>query len=271
MFVFILSFVYIIFTMKISRKFPIVCLITMLLFQSCGSYRIFTGTIQHDASGRNDIIKSRELKSYLESRSQIKFVLRTPSGFDNFSEEEKTEWKEVFSQIEKKLIIKGHTVKDRVLLDLLIEKGDMSLADVGKAINTDIIIELINIDFDIPNEVKSFYIKEKGIKTNFSIWNNINFVDCRIAMMECRITLVEIGNVGGIFKFYISGCDAENNFYVRLYEDWSGDLNPEKESYIGWNSGNVTFKSLTHTYNMNNISRNKAIEKLVDALLDNLK
>ena len=257
--------------MKNSRNYSFVLFITIILFQSCGSYRIFTGTIQHDASGRNDIIKSQELETYLESRSQIKFVLRTPPGFDNFSEDEKTEWNEVFSQIEKDLIIRGHTVKDRVLLDLLLEKGDMSLTEVGKAINTDIIIELINIDFDIPNEVKSFYIKEKGIETNFSIWNNIDFVDCRIAMMECRITLVEVGNVGGIFQFYISGCDAGSDFYVRMYEDWSGELNPEKESYIGWNYGNVTYKSLTHTYNMNDISRNKAIEKLVDALLDNLK
>lgn len=242
----------------------------LILFQSCGSYKIYTGTIKVDASKNNEVVKSAEMKAYLESRDKIKFVLRTPSGFENYSEDEQIELNEIFGEVEKELIKNGHIVKDRVLLDLMLDKGDMSLSEVGKTISTDIIIEIIDIAFDIPNPIKDFQIKEKGVNSNFDSFNNIDFIDCRLAMLQCRITLVDEGNVGGIFSFYISGCDKTNDFYIKVYEEYSGTLNPEKESFVGWNYGNVSFKSLTHTYDMNEMSRQKAIEKLVKVLLSQL-
>lgn len=253
--------------MKESFLNPILLVLLILVLGSCGSYRILTGNIQNDAAKKNDVIKSNELKSYLATREKIKFVLRTPPGFNSFTEDEQIEWNQVFGQIEKELILQGHVVKDRVLLDQLLEKGDMSLTQVGKAMNTDIIIELINIEFDIPNQVTNFFIKEKRLNTNFSSWDNIDFVDCRMAMMECRITLVEVGNVGGIFKFYVSGCDTGNDFYIKLYEHYGGELDQNREAYVGWSYDNVSYKSLTHTYNMNEMSQNKAIERLVASLL----
>ncbi len=246
-------------------------IILTVLFQSCGSYKTFTGTVQHDASKNNEVTKSIEFKSYLESRDKIRFVLRSPEGFNSFPENEQKEMNETFSQIEKELILNGHIVKDRFLLELLLDKGDMSLQQVGKAINTDIIIEIIDIDFNVPNHIKNFSIKEKGINTNFDNWNNIEYIDCRIATLQCRVTLVEVGNVGGIFNFYISGCDKGNDFYINAYEQWSGDLDNSKETSVGWNYGNVSFKTLTHTYDINKMSRQKAIERLVKVLLKELE
>ena len=246
-------------------------IILTALFQSCGSYKTFTGTVQHDASKNNEVTKSIEFKSYLESRDKIRFVLRSPEGFNSFPENEQKEMNETFSQIEKELILNGHIVKDRFLLELLLDKGDMSLQQVGKAINTDIIIEIIDIDFNVPNHIKNFSIKEKGINTNFDNWNNIEYIDCRIATLQCRVTLVEVGNVGGIFNFYISGCDKGNDFYINAYEQWSGDLDNSKETSVGWNYGNVSFKTLTHTYDINKMSRQKAIERLVKVLLKELE
>lgn len=243
---------------------------SVLIFYSCGSYTTLTGNVKYNASEKNEIIKSNELKSYLESKSTIKFVLRTPEGYSNYSEEDQIKMNNIFGQIEKELIKNGHIVKDRVLLDLLLEKGDMSITEVGKAINTDIIIEVINIEFDIPNHIKEFRIKEKNINANFDSWSNIDYVDCKLSMLECRITLVEVGNVGGIFKFFVSGCDKGNDFYIHTYQMYSGQLDPDKESYVGWNYGNVTYKSLTNTYGLNDLSRSKAIAKLVKLLLKEL-
>ncbi len=149
-----------------------VLIIISFLLQSCGTYKTFTGTVKYDASRNNEVIKSVEFKSYLESRDKIKFVLRSPEGFTSFPKDEQKKMNEIFSQIEKELILNGHIVKDRFLLELLLDKGDMSLQQVGKAIDTDIIIEIIDIDFNIPNHIKSFSIKEKGINTNFDNWNN---------------------------------------------------------------------------------------------------
>ncbi len=245
--------------------------ISILIFlSSCGTYKTFTGNIQYDASKQNDVTKSGELYSYLESKEQVRFVLRSPKGYESFSEEEQIKWNNLFAHVEKELIVKGHIVKDRVLLELLLEKGDMSVIDVGKAIDTDIIIEIVDVEFDIPNQVREFSIKEKGISTNFNIWKDLEYIDCRLSKLECRITMVDVGNVGGIFNFYVSGCDKGNDFYMKVFEEWDGTLNNEKESFVGWNYGNVSYKSLTHTYNMNDLSRRKAVSRLVEALLSEI-
>lgn len=249
----------------------LILIISSIFIQGCGSYKTFTGTVKYDASKNNEVTKSVEFRTYMDSRDKIKFVLRSPEGFTSFPEDEQNKMNETFSQIEKELILNGHIVKDRFLLDLLLDKGDMSLQQVGKAINTDIIIEIIEIDFNVPNPVKGFTIKEKGINTNFDNWNNIDYIDCRIAAMKCRVTLVEVGNVGGIFNFYVSGCDKGNDFYINAYEQWSGELDNTKETSVGWNYGNVSFKTLTHTYDINMMSRQKAIERLVKVLLNELK
>jgi len=256
--------------MKTQIPSLILILFSAIIFQSCGSYKTFTGSVNYDASKRNEIVKSKELKSYLQTKSKIKFVLRAPAGFDSYSEEDKIKVNGIFGQIEKELIKNGHIVKDRILLEKLLDKGDMSLEQVGKALNTDIIIEIIDLDFDISNKIKSFIVKEKGFESNFDLWENIDYVDCRLAMLECRITLVEVGNVGGIFKFYISGCDGGSDFYLSSFEEYDGKLDNERESFVGWNYGNTTFKSLTHSYDMSELTRNQAVNKLVKALLNEL-
>lgn len=245
-------------------------IVFVLLFSSCGTYNTFTGHIQYNPSKQNEVTKSGELDSYLDSKENIKFVLRSPEGYENFTKEEQSQWNDLFGQVEKELIRKGYIVKDRILLDLLLEKGDMSIDEVGKAINTDIIIEIIDVEFDISNPVREFSIKEKGITTNFNNWENLDYIDCRLSKLECRVTMVGVGNVGGIFKFYVSGCDKGNDFYIKVFEQWDGTLNNEKESFVGWNYGNVSYKSLTHTYNMNEILRSKAVSRLVEALLSEL-
>lgn len=257
--------------MKSHHIYIFILVISAFTIQSCGSYKTFTGTVKNDASVNNEVTKSVEFENYLESRNQIKFVLRSPEGFTKFPEDEQKKMNETFSQIEKELILNGHIVKDRFLLELMLDKGDMSLQQVGKAINTDIIIEIIDIDFNVPNHVTSFTIKEKGINTNFDNWKNIEYIDCRLATLQCRVTLVEVGNVGGIFNFYVSGCDKGNDFYINAYEEWSGKLDNTKEANVGWNYGNVTFKSLTHSYDISMMSRQKAIERLVKVLLSELK
>ena len=244
-------------------------LILMLFVSSCGTYKTFTGTISFDASKMNESIKSNELNGMISSSAPMKFVLREPDGFGEFAPEDKMQINDLFSQIEKELIQQGQIVKDRRLLNLLIEKSDLDIAT--KAIDTDIIIEIIDLEFDIPNQIKDFNIKEKGIQSNFNNWSNIEYIDCQLSTMECRITMVKEGNVGGIFKFYVSGCDDNKSFYVKIFEDYEGTLDPSKEAYVGWNYSNVGFKSLTHTYDMNELSRNKAIQKLVSELLKQLK
>ncbi len=245
--------------------------VASILLASCGSYTTLTGNIKTDASRKNETVKSSELKSYLAEKYRIKFVLREPSGFENMSGEDKAKYENFFAEVEKDLILEGHIVKDRVLLTNLIEKGGMSISEMGKMIDTDIIIEIIDVEYDIPNKITNFKIKETGQTSNFNNWNTLDYVDCQLSKLECRITLVDVGNVGGIFKFYVSGCDKGNDFYLKVFETPGGTLDTEQESFVGWNYGNIKYKSLTNTYDMNDQSRRKAIERLVKALLNELK
>jgi hypothetical protein len=242
-----------------------------LIFASCGSYTTLTGNVKTDASRKNETVKSSELKTYLAEKDKIKFVLREPSGYKNMSEEDKAKYENFFAEVEKDLILEGHVVKDRVLLTNLIEKGGMSISEMGKMIDTDIIIEIIDVEYGIPNKVTNFKIKETNQTSNFNNWNTLDYVDCQLSKLECRITMVDVGNVGGIFKFYVSGCDKGNDFYLKVFKTPGGTLDTEQESFVGWNYGNVNYKSLTHTYDMNDQSRRKAIERLVKALLSELK
>ncbi len=52
----------------------------------------------------------------------------------------------------------------------------------NKVLDTDIILEILDVKFDIHNPVKNFKIREKGLNTTFNNWNGINYVDCQLAM-----------------------------------------------------------------------------------------
>jgi hypothetical protein len=246
-------------------------LLTSVMFLSgCGSYRIYSGSVQYDASTYNNIIKSSELNAYMASRDTLRFVLRTPAGLGEMEPKAQVQWNTISSQIEKEIIRKGHIIKDRTLLENLLDKGALMGSSFHSALNTDIIIELINIEFDVPNPTYDFAIREKRMLSNFNNWKDLEFIDCRMALMECRITLVELGDIGGIFRFYVSGCDESNDFFIKVYENQDGSVDPEREAFVGWNVNRVEFKSLTHSYDLNDASRNKAISRLVTVLLETL-
>jgi hypothetical protein len=253
-----------------NKTLLLITIITSLLVSSCGSYKIYTGTVIYDSAKQNEIVKSDELGKYLSSKAKIKFVLRTPPNFSSMPEEEQRKMNLIFAQIEKDLILRGHIVKDQTLLDKLLNNHSYSLSEIADIIDTDIVLEVLDVQFDITNHIKNFKIKESGINTTFDNWKNINYVDCRISMMECRITLVDEGNIGGIFKFYISGCDNGSDFYIKFFEKYNGEPNLEKDAFVGWNYGNVSFKSLTNSYDMNYNSKKKALNRLVNALLEEL-
>lgn len=246
-------------------------LLTLIVsFASCGNYKIYSGSVQYDASKYNSILKSSELNAYLSTRDTLRFVLRTPAGFDELEPEEQLQWNTISSQVEKELIRKGHIIKDRTLLETLLKNKVLAGNAYSSAIETDIIIELMNVEFDIPNPTYEFSINEKRILSNFNDWKDLDFIDCRMALMECRITLVDRGNIGGLFRFYVSGCDEASDFYIKVFENPDGTLDQEHDAFVGWNVNRVDYKSLTHSYDLNDASRNKAIDRLITALLDTL-
>lgn len=244
--------------------------IAAFLFAGCGSYKTLTGTINFDASSLNEGVKTSELSNSLKDKSSLKFLIRTPVNYDKLEGDELAEMNSLVAEIEKDLIREGQRVKDMKLVDYLTDRGALNSENYNETLDADIIIEIMDVQFDIPNQITEFNIQEMNKKANFNDWENLKNIDCQLAMLACRVILVKEGNVGGIFKFYVSGCDEINNFYITLYQRYDGTINTDKDVGVGWNYGNTSYLSLVHSYDLSESSREIAIKKLVGALLAQL-
>ncbi len=253
------------------RKSYILSFLLITFLAGCGSYKVLTGTFSNDVSELNETVKTEELSRSMEGKSSLKFVIRMPHYFYQLPREEVAWMNDVTAEIEKDLMRKGHRVKDSYLVEYLLDKGAINSENYASTIDTDVILEIIDLKFDIPNEITEFVIKEKGIKADMNDWENLRHIDCQMAMLECRVILVHEGNIGGIFKIFASGCDQANDFYIHLYENYDGTINTEKEARVGWNYGNTSFTSLVHTYDMNDLTRRMAIKRLVAGLLEQIE
>lgn len=252
------------------RKIVFLAVVAVLV-AGCGTYRTYTGTINLEDSPKNEITKSSALDKSLTNRSSLKFVLRLPEYYKDLPETEIQSYNITLAEIEKELIKRGHEVKDRKLLDVLLENNAMHSSDYSQSLDTDIINEIIDLQFDIPNEITAFKINEKNMNADFKAWQNLENINCPLAKLECKVILVDEGVIGGIFEIYISACEANKQFYISVYENLSGNIDTEKEAYVGWNPNRVIYSSLVNSYDMNESSRQIALHKLVGSLLNEIE
>ncbi|NOX46915.1 MAG: hypothetical protein GXO89_08055 [Chlorobi bacterium] len=89
------------------------------------------------------------------------------------------------------------------------------------------------------------------------------FVSASILLASCGSYTTLTGN--------IKTDASKKNETVKSSELKSYLAEKDRIKFVGWNYGNIKYKSLTHTYDMNDQSRRKAIERLVKALLSELK
>jgi hypothetical protein len=194
----------------------------------------------------NEIIITPELKIFSKTNSNPSVVLRVP---DPTSDVTKTEQKEVFKKndniynlIEKNLLKQGFTVRDRGLLNKVLKSELNSYADIGKQIETDIIIDILSIDFAINNYTNTATLKTDGkeIKIdNVTILKNGKEIGSRmplnpkIAKIECKLTVVQKGATGGILTLYKTTCTDGCDIYIKpSWSTISGDINNPQRQYV---------------------------------------
>ena len=151
-----------------------------------------------------------DLRNLLEQNPMPKIVIRVPRPAMSVTEAE--EFNRYINTIEKIFIRNGYIVRDRTLLENLMKSESQDYMTIGKKIDTDIIIDILSLRFDVPNQIRSFYSSKTGGTEVFR--NNNNFIDCELAKLECRITIVEKGQLGGVFTFYTSRCDSEELWFL---------------------------------------------------------
>jgi tetratricopeptide (TPR) repeat protein len=263
--------------MKQTIYFTLIVILT-----SCSAKIISTGIIK--SHGRisqvyeDERIITDELKTYLNnSHKKLKVVLRVPNIQANVTEKE--DLNQTYNQIEKRLLEHGLIVRDRALLNKLLQNDNIDYESIKKQVDTDIIFEIVDIDLN--DEIRATkYINDKNENVaitsfdkgpcNLLTYDNFStYIPISIAKFEVKLILVEKGQLAGNFTLYQSGLD---NFGSTLYTEYSQTT---------WNKPPTEFSSSYQTTCIKNdniktwsnseINAKIIINNLVDKLAMSLK
>jgi hypothetical protein len=207
----------------LMKKIAIVGLLLVAAWTT-GCMPTFVGQVKSNVSAGNEIVLTPELKTLLVETPKPKIVIRVQNPPANVTEAEK--FNSYINQIEKVFIQNGYIVRDRALLENLMRSGNLDYKSIKDKIDTDLIIDILGLEFDIPNPVKTFFNETTQKEEPFA--TPLNFVDCLKAKLECRLTIVDKGQLGGLMTIFASRCDSENlQIIVNGYRQqmaWKSDF-----------------------------------------------
>ncbi len=203
-----------------KNRIRFIGLTLLVLMMSC-KYSLVTVQPQPK---KNDITISpemRELKTTLQTTKSLSVVLRVPSASDKVTAEQAAQNAELYNRIERNLLKAGFTVRDRGLLESLLKSGQTNYEEIGKKIQTDMIIEILTLNFNEDNLI--YNVVNKKDKKTVVLHNPVN---AAIARLDCKLTIVNKGLMGGVLTLYktacTEGCDFEyfhanaKSTYLRL-------------------------------------------------------
>jgi len=176
---------------------------------SCVTFQV--GTIQPNVSATNEIVMSPELKTLLRANPRPKIVIRIPNPPSNVTEADR--FNSYINVIEKTFVQKGFAVRDRALLENLMRSGNPDYRSIKEKTDTDLIIDILALNFDGKVAVRTFFNKTTQKEESFATAQT--YVDCAVVALECRVTIVDRGQLGGLFTLRTSPADLyEYSFYV---------------------------------------------------------
>ena len=110
----------------------------------------YVGHPYANSSAQDEIIITDELKELISSNPKLKIVIRIAQPSQSVTTAER-----VISDVnifEKTLVRNGYVVRDRALLENLMKSESSDYLSIKDKIDTDIIIEILRIEFGIPNQ-----------------------------------------------------------------------------------------------------------------------
>lgn len=157
----------------------------------------------------NEITTTPSLKEYLSTNPNPKIVLRTNARLtsDNVTEQEQNNY--LFNAIESELLKSGFVVRDRQLFDKILTNSDNNnnYENLQQKSDTDLIIELTNLDRSIAYQTNKYYDNNGKEKTSSILANKIYYG----ATMEFKVILINTNEFAGIYKFNyvpcVDGCE----------------------------------------------------------------
>ncbi len=183
-----------------------------LLTVGCGAPASVSRTVKF--SQKNDeITTTPSLKEYLAQNPNPKIVLRTTArvNSDNVTENEQNNY--LYNAIESELLKSGFVVRDRQLFDKIVTNTDNNnnYGNLKEKSDTDLIIELTNLDRSIKHQTNKYYDSKGREKTSTVLANKLFYG----ATIEFKVIMINTNEFAGIYKFNyvpcVSGCDVGPN------------------------------------------------------------
>ncbi len=177
------------------------------------------------------IVASDNLKNFLSARQKsnqsLSVVLRTPqTATANITQgqvvsKEQTWLNKVYDALEQALILNGFDVKDRAMVNNVLnninttasdqKSGDVfDYAKIGKVLNVDLFIEITTPPRFLYEQPNIYRIKEFNSPMETRNALNVAYIE-----FVYRFVIAETGSVGGMFKVYQQAClDGGCDFYI---------------------------------------------------------
>lgn len=126
----------------ISKKFPLVLFLFAL--SAC-----MMAPVISIYQARNDLVLKDSWKNFLLSHPHPKVVLRVPDSPKEITQSEMMSFNSLYNYIEKRMLEANFTVRDRSLLKEVLTRagGELNYAEIGKKIDTDVIVEIVSVRF----------------------------------------------------------------------------------------------------------------------------
>jgi hypothetical protein len=215
-----------------------------IVFYSCSTVEITKGVIEpkQDWTLKNEVVSTDALKNFIDANKSPKIVLRVPAPPSKVTEQEQSLIDAnnlTYTEIEKNLVKTGFVVRDRALLSNLLESGNLSYEEIGKKINTDIILEIITLNYkSLVEEHKSFKNNSTKKTVKFREVKNVSTgsLNLAIAKLEGKVILVKEGQVGGLFTFYVAACPGGCTFDYNYKGDKYAAINVKPSDETQWYS-----------------------------------
>ena len=154
----------------------------------------------------DDIYANSNLKEFFKVNRQPNVVLRVPNTADkatsntNLNQDNNV----LYNAIEKELLKQGYSVRDRGLFNEIINKsGSTDYSKIKDLTNTDLIIEVVNIDPKVMYSTNKVSVSRKK-KTTEQI-SNIDYKRYG-ASIEFRIIMVRNNEIAGTYKYNYQPC-----------------------------------------------------------------
>ena len=146
------------------------------------------------------------LKEFFKTNKNPNIVLRVPNNNDKATSNTSTSKNNdvLFNTIEKELLRENFSVRDRGLFNELLSKSQTSdYSKIKELTNTDIILEVVNIDPSVLYSTNKVTIV--GAKKEIEQIGNIDYKE-KGASVEYKVILVKNNEIAGSYKFNYKPC-----------------------------------------------------------------